>query len=92
MNLHKRAVTAIGYLADFMLGERPTKQPFGFLGTHVDTAMTHGHTKILVPVGSVKGVARNISDEKSGELKKRRGDRCAQHQRDDRPGARRHGE
>lgn len=57
MNLYERAVTAICYLANFMLWERPTEKPFRFFRPHVNTTMAHGDAKVLVPVGSMKGMS-----------------------------------
>src|SRR5689334_8823304 len=57
MDLDQRAVPAICIVAYLMLGERPTEEPFGFLGTHVDTAMAHRHTEVLMPVGTVEGMS-----------------------------------
>src|SRR5574342_1289801 len=36
---------------------RPAKYPFGFLRTHVDAAMAHGHTEVLMSVRAVQGMS-----------------------------------
>ena len=67
MDLHKRAVTAIGCLAYLVFGERPAEQPFGILGAHVDTTMAHGHAEVLMPVGSVKSMALSGEEGSPGD-------------------------
>ena len=34
----------------------PAKQPFGFARPHINTAMTHGRSKIFVPVCAVESL------------------------------------
>jgi hypothetical protein len=56
MNLHKRAIATIGGFADLMFGKRPEEQPLGFLRSHVNTAMAHRHTKVVMPIRAMEGV------------------------------------
>src|SRR5512139_2206390 len=63
MYIHQRSIAAVGVLADLVLGERPTEQPLGFLGAHVNTAMAHGRAEILMPVGAVEGMALGGEEE-----------------------------
>ena len=32
----------------------PAEKPFGILVTHIDTAVTHGNTEVIVPKGAVE--------------------------------------
>src|SRR5690349_21109090 len=56
MNLHECAVAAIECLADLCNRTHPIEKPFGFFGTHVDTAVTHRGSKIVMPVCAMEGV------------------------------------
>lgn len=49
-----------GVVGDGLCGvrrTRPAEDPVGFVGAHVDTAVTHGRAEVFVPVGPVKCVA-----------------------------------
>ena len=69
MDLHERTVTAICCLTDLVLWERPAEQPFGFFGTHVDTAMTHGDAEVFMPIGSVKGMSLRCEKRRPGNAR-----------------------
>ena len=56
MDLHKRAVAAVVRFANGGNGAYPVEYPFGFFGAHVDTAVAHRGTKIVVPISAVKGM------------------------------------
>ena len=47
-------------------GARPLVEPLGILGPQVDTTVAHGLAKIVVPVGTMKGIVfieeHNIRD------------------------------
>src|SRR5271157_6550772 len=60
VHLRTKADLAVGLLADIVEAGRrqvPAEEPLGFLGAHVDAAMAHGGPEIVVPVGSMEGVA-----------------------------------
>ncbi len=67
MNLHKCAIATIRDFADLMLGERPAKQPLGFLRAHVDTAMAHRRAEIVVSVGAMEGVTLGREEARPGD-------------------------
>ena len=63
VDLHCRAATAvIGDCVGGVRRLRPAEYPVGFVGTHVDAAMTHLRAKIFMPVGAMKCVT-NRSEE-----------------------------
>ena len=43
---------------------RPTEDPIGFLGTHVDAAAAHRNAEIIMPVGAMEGMS--LAGEKGG--------------------------
>src|SRR5215212_730660 len=69
MDLHERTVPTICCLTDLVLWERPTEQPFGFFGTHVDTAMTHGDAEVFMPIGSVKSMSLGCEKRRPGNAR-----------------------
>ena len=60
-----------------MIGDRigaviwlyPAEDPVGFIGTHVDTAVAHLLAKVLVPVGTMKGVADRSEKRRPGNAR-----------------------
>lgn len=59
MDVNRGALSAmVGDVARGMPGLRPTENPAGFVGAHVDTTVTHFCAKIFMPVSAMEGVTR----------------------------------
>src|ERR1044071_123658 len=69
MNLHERAVTAVCYLADFMLGQRPAEQPFCFFRAHVDTAVAHRDAEVFMPIRTMKSMSLGCKERCPGNAR-----------------------